>query len=131
MKNTQERLRKALQRCGMKKSAKDWGKALHVVIWELMKAHTRISKLEKKVDKKMAMVTKSMKVAERDIKKGKPKAAVKALKGAEKKNVKLTKEDREKRDPIIKKIGKHLRGDIKQFKKEIKEDKELLRKKKA
>lgn len=50
----------------------------------------------------MAKVTKSIKVAERDIHKGKPAAAVKALKGAEKKNVKLTKIDREVRDPEIK-----------------------------
>lgn len=53
------------------------------------------------MDKRMAKVTKQMKVAERDIKKGKPKAAVKALKGAEKKNVKLTKIDRDVRDPEI------------------------------
>lgn len=50
----------------------------------------------------MAKVTKAMKVAEKDVKKDKPKAAIKALKGAEKKNVKLTKEDREVRDPEIK-----------------------------
>lgn len=57
----------------------------------------------KSMDKKMAKVTKTMKVAEKDIKKGKPKAAVKALKGAEKKNVKLTAIDRNVRDPLIKK----------------------------
>ena len=50
----------------------------------------------------MAKVTKSMKVAEKDIKKGKAREALKALKGAEKKNVKLTKIDREVRDPEIK-----------------------------
>jgi hypothetical protein len=54
------------------------------------------------MDKKMAKVTKAMKVAEKDVKKDKPKEAIKALKGAEKKNVKLTKEDREVRDPEIK-----------------------------
>ena len=59
--------------------------------------------LKEIMDKKMAKVTKTMKVAERDIKKHKPKAAVKALKGAEKKNAKLTEIDRTKRDPIIKK----------------------------
>jgi len=54
------------------------------------------------MDKKMAKVTKAMKTAERDVKAGKKSAAVKALKGAEKKNVKLTKIDREVRDPEIK-----------------------------
>lgn len=54
----------------------------------------------------MAKVTKAMKVAEKDVKKDKPKAAIKALKGAEKKNVKLTKEDREVRDPEIKAFKK-------------------------
>jgi len=54
------------------------------------------------MDKKMAKVTKQMKTAGRDIKKGKPKAALKALKGAVKKNVKLTKIDRKVRDPEIK-----------------------------
>lgn len=50
----------------------------------------------------MTKVTKQMKTAERDMKKGKPKEAVKALKGAEKKNVKLTRIDRDVRDPEIK-----------------------------
>jgi uncharacterized membrane protein len=54
------------------------------------------------MDRKMAKVTKQMKAAGRDIKKHEPKAALKALKGAEKKNVKLTKVDREVRDPEIK-----------------------------
>lgn len=54
------------------------------------------------MDKKMAKVTKQMKTAERDVKKGKPLAAVQAIKGAVKKNVKLTKVDREVRDPEIK-----------------------------
>jgi hypothetical protein len=53
------------------------------------------------MDKKMSKVTRQMKTAERDIKKSKPKAAIKALKGAEKKNVKLTKIDRDVRDPMI------------------------------
>ena len=56
----------------------------------------------KGMDKKMAKVTKQMKTAERDVKEGKPAAAVRALKSAEKKNVKLTKIDREVRDPEIK-----------------------------
>lgn len=58
------------------------------------------------MDKKMAKVTKQMKTAERDIKKHKPKAAVKALKKAEKKNAKLTKIDRDVRDPMIAKYKK-------------------------
>ncbi len=54
------------------------------------------------MDKKMAKVTKKIKVAEKDIKENKPKAAVKVLKGAAKKNEKLTKIDKEVRDPEIK-----------------------------
>lgn len=57
----------------------------------------------------MHKVTKSMKVAEKDVKKGKPKAAVKALKKAEKKNEKLVKIDREVRDPMIKKANKMIK----------------------
>lgn len=49
----------------------------------------------------MAKVTKQMKTAGRDMKKGKPQEAMKALKAAEKKNVKLTKMDRDVRDPEI------------------------------
>ncbi len=58
------------------------------------------------MDKKMAKVTSAMKTAGRDIKSGKKSAALKALKGAEKKNVKLTKIDREIRDPLIAKEKK-------------------------
>ena len=47
------------------------------------------------MDKKMAKVTRQMKTAERDIKKHKSSAAIHALKGAEKKNVKLTQCDRD------------------------------------
>lgn len=54
------------------------------------------------MDKKMAKVTRAMKTVGRDVKKGKKAEALKALKGAEKKNVKLTKLDREVRDPEIK-----------------------------
>lgn len=56
----------------------------------------------KKMDQKMAKVTRQMKTVGRDIKAGKKSEALKALKGAEKKNVKLTKIDREVRDPEIK-----------------------------
>ena len=58
------------------------------------------------MDKKMAKVTRQMKIAGRDIKAGKKSEALKALKGAEKKNVKLTKIDREVRDPLIKREKK-------------------------
>lgn len=58
------------------------------------------------MDKKMHQVTKRMKTAEKDIKKGKSKKAVKVLKKAEKKNEKLVKIDRKVRDPIIKKAKK-------------------------
>lgn len=62
------------------------------------------------MDKKMAKVTKSMKVASKDIKAKKPAAAMKVLKGAEKKNVKLTAIDRDVRDPMIKKCKKMMKG---------------------
>lgn len=54
------------------------------------------------MDKKMHQVTKRMDTAERDIKKGKTKEAVKVLNKAEKKNEKLVKLDRTVRDPEIK-----------------------------
>lgn len=54
------------------------------------------------MDRKMAKVTKEMKKAGKDIKQGMPKEALKILKHAEKKNVALTKTDREVRDPEIK-----------------------------
>lgn len=60
---------------------------------------------EEVVDKKMHKVTQSMKVAEKDIKGGKPKAAVKTLERAEKKNEKLVAMDK-KRDVIIDKAKK-------------------------
>ena len=54
------------------------------------------------MDKKMSKVTRQMKRAEKSVKAGKKKTAIKALDSAEKKNVKLTKMDREVRDPEIK-----------------------------
>jgi len=96
------RLRSALKSTGAKKPMSNLPAAVHTVIWMLMRCITRITQLEKLMDKKMAKVTKQMKTAERDVKKGKPLAAVQAIKGAVKKNVKLTKEDREVRDPEIK-----------------------------
>lgn len=62
--------------------------------------------LEGTMDKKMHKVTEKIKIAEKDIKKGAPKAAAKVLKGAEKKNEKLVKIDREVRDPLIEKAKK-------------------------
>jgi hypothetical protein len=53
------------------------------------------------MDKKIHKVTLNMKKAEKDIKKGKLKQAVKVLKGNEKKNEKLKREDRDVRDPMI------------------------------
>ena len=84
-----------------KQPIKSFAKTFHELIYSIMRINRRLINLEKKMDKKMAKVTKTMKVAERDIKAGKPKEAVKALKRAEKKNVKLTKFDRDVRDPEI------------------------------
>jgi len=58
------------------------------------------------MDKKMHKVTKAMESAEKDMKHGKEKAAMKVLKGAEKKNEKLVKIDREVRDPAMKELKK-------------------------
>ncbi len=66
-------------------------------------------KMANEMDKKMAKVTKQMKVAEKDIKKGDKSSAVKALKSAEKKNIKLTKLDRDVRDPMVKKCKKEMK----------------------
>ncbi len=60
------------------------------------------------MDKKMHKITESMKVAAKDITKGKPSAALKVLKGAEKKNEKLVKIDKEVRDPLIEECKKHM-----------------------
>lgn len=60
------------------------------------------------MDKKMHKVTESMRTAGKDIAKGKPAAAAKVLKGAEKKNEKLVKEDRDVRDPIVKAFEKSM-----------------------
>lgn len=54
------------------------------------------------MDKKMRKVTKKIRHAEKDIKEGKPKMALKTLKKAEKKNVKLANFDEKVRDPEIK-----------------------------
>ena len=62
------------------------------------------------MDKKMRKVTKEMKVAEKDVKAGKKKAAVKVLKSAEKKNMKLADYDEKVRDPIIEKCKRAKKG---------------------
>ncbi len=54
----------------------------------------------------MHQVTKSMKTAEKDVKVGKKKEAVKVLKNAERKNEKLVKIDREVRDSLVDKYNK-------------------------
>lgn len=61
------------------------------------------------MDKKMHKVTKQMRVAEKDIKKGKLKAAKRTLKSAEKKNEKLVRIDRDVRDPLIDKCKKAMK----------------------
>ena len=58
------------------------------------------------MDKKMHKITESMKTAEKDVKMGKTKAAVKVLKKAEKKNELLVKIDKNVRDPLIDKAKK-------------------------
>ena len=58
------------------------------------------------MDKKIHKITKSMEKAGKDIKKGDVKGASKVLKGAEKKNEKLKREDRDVRDPKIDKFNK-------------------------
>lgn len=61
------------------------------------------------MDKKMHQVTKRMKTAEKDVKKGKRSAAIRVLKKAEKKNEKLVKIDKNVRDPIIKRFKKMMK----------------------
>lgn len=75
-------------------------------IEEMREIYEQEQQYQESMDKKMHKVTTSMKVAEKDIKKGKPELAVKTLKGAEKKNEKLVKIDKNVRDPIIDKTKK-------------------------
>ncbi len=70
----------------------------------------KVETLEGKMDKKMRKVTKEMKVAEKDVKEGKKKAAVKVLKKAEKKNMKLANYDEKVRDPMIEKCKRVKKG---------------------
>jgi hypothetical protein len=63
-------------------------------------------KEDREMDKKMAKVTQQMKTAEKDIKGGKTQEGLKALKGAEKKNEKLTAYDKNVRDPKLEKCEK-------------------------
>lgn len=97
------KLRAALSLVTQKNAANYGPIALRIIIWELMKAQTEVKILKESMDKKMHQVTKRMKTAERDIKAGKQKTAVKVLKKAEKKNERLVKIDKNVRDPLIKK----------------------------
>lgn len=58
------------------------------------------------MDKKMKVVTEEMKMAEKSLKKGKKKKALKTLHKAERENERLTKIDKEVRDPFIEKCEK-------------------------
>jgi len=64
------------------------------------------TKKEEEMDKKMHKITEKMKVADKDLKKGKIATAGKVLRDAEKKNEKLVKEDKIVRDPLIAKAKK-------------------------
>lgn len=68
-----------------------------------------IAEILRTMDKKMHQVTKRLQTAERDIKAGKPKAALGVLKKAERKNEKLVKIDRDVRDPMIDRAKKAAR----------------------
>lgn len=63
-----------------------------------------------RMDKKMHQVSKRIATAEKDIKKGKSKEAVKVLAKAEKKNEKLVKIDKNIRDPLIEKCKKSMKS---------------------
>jgi len=97
-----------LKQCIISKHSlpKDFPPKHNRTVWELMKLQTKLTNLEAKLDKKIHKITQSMKKAEKDVKAGKSKAAVQVLKGAEKKNEKLKREDRDKRDPMIDKFKK-------------------------
>jgi|SRR6266446_4070328 len=95
-------LRKAISAVTKHSKPSTFPAAWRLLIWEVMRAVTRIQKLEVHMDKMMHKVTEKMKMAEKDVKKGKPKAAVKVLEKAEKKNEMLVKMDK-KRDKIIEK----------------------------
>ncbi len=97
-----QRLRGVLSQVKAKALPKDFPKAFHAVIWELMRTQTDLTKFKEIMDKKMHKITQSMKMAEKDMKGGKKKTAVKVLKKAESKNETLVKMDK-KRDKVIKK----------------------------
>jgi hypothetical protein len=97
------RLRWALMLIAKEMSKITTANVLRVIVWELMRTQTKLKELKEYMDKKMHQVTKRMEIAEKDIKHGKGKAAVKVLKKAEKRNEKLVKIDRTVRDPLIKK----------------------------
>ena len=69
-----------------------------------------LKEYEKHMDKKMRLVTKAIETAERDVKGKKPSKALDALKGAAKKNEKLTAIDKNVRDPLIAKCKAEMKG---------------------
>lgn len=85
---------------------KDFPYAFKIIVNQLIKQTQKLNKLEISMDKKMHKVTEKMRSAEKDVKAGKSKAAVHVLKGAEKKNEKLVKMDKNVRDPMIDKFKK-------------------------
>ncbi len=110
---TSQRLKGALKLVTAKATTSEVKKAIQIVIWEIMATQADATKLQEStkrmqvsMDKKMHKVTEAMKKAEVDVKKNKPKAAIKVLKKAEKKNEKLVKIDKNVRDPLIDKAKK-------------------------
>ena len=70
--------------------------------------YTKIA-LRRKMDKKIHQVTKRMKTAQKDIKKGRSSDAIEVLRKDEEKNEKLVKIDRNVRDPMIKECKKMIK----------------------
>ena len=62
------------------------------------------------MDKKMHKVTQKIRVAEKNLSKGKKKLATKELKSAAKSNEKLVRIDRDVRDPLIAKCKKSMKS---------------------
>jgi glutamyl-tRNA reductase len=88
-----------------------WARGYHKGAIEALElVERKINKwMEEAVDKKMAKVSRKIRTAEKDIREHKSKAATKTLKKAEKENVRLTKIDREERDPFIEKCKKDMK----------------------
>lgn len=105
--NGYDQLRNCVSLVNKDRPTSDCQKAIKTLAWELMKAITRITKLERKLmDKEIHKISKKIKVAEKDIKQGKVKTAQAVLKKAEKKNEKLVKIDKTQRDPVIHAVEK-------------------------